>query len=94
LKIQVTKPAQQDLTDLDSYIRRDHPKVALRIVQRILEAIEGLEMFPNLGRSGRVSGTRELVVSGTPYIVVYRVRNNFIWVLRVLHGAMRWPPTR
>lgn len=44
-----------------------------------------------MGRAGRVSGTRELVVSGTPYIVVYKAHRNVLRILRVLHGAMMWP---
>jgi toxin ParE1/3/4 len=47
--------------------------------------------LPNIGRPGRVPGTRELVVSGTPFVTVYRVESNVLWVLRVLHGARRWP---
>jgi toxin ParE1/3/4 len=60
-------------------------------VLRVLEAIEGLAEFPNVGRPGRVPGTRELVVSGTPFIAVYKVEANILWVARVLHGAQRWP---
>jgi len=40
---------------------------------------------------GRVAGTRELVVVGTPYIVVYRIEPAAVVILRVLHGAQRWP---
>lgn len=45
----------------------------------------------HLGRPGRVKGTRELVVNGTPYRVVYRVEAEVVLILRVLHGAQRWP---
>ena len=47
--------------------------------------------FPLRGRPGRVNGTRELVISPLPYIVVYRIRENFIEIAKVLHGAQRWP---
>jgi toxin ParE1/3/4 len=46
---------------------------------------------PGLGRPGRVEGTRELVVANTPYLVSYRVRNNVVEILRVFHGARKWP---
>jgi len=46
---------------------------------------------PALGRTGRVRGTRELVIAGTPYIVAYRVRGEVAQVLRVLRGAQQWP---
>jgi plasmid stabilization system protein ParE len=61
------------------------------MVLRILDAIEGLVEFPNIGRPGRVHGTRELVVNRTPFIVPYKVSNNVIWILRVLHATRRWP---
>jgi len=50
--------------------------------------------MPRMGRIGRIAGTRELVLSGTPYVVIYDLRNmdEQIYILRVLHGARRWPP--
>ncbi len=91
MKIRLTKSAVGDLDSVESYIAGDDPGAAARTVLRIIEAAEGLEAFPNLGRPGRISGTRELVVGGDPYIAVYRVRQNVVWVLRVLHAARRWP---
>ena len=44
-----------------------------------------------MGRAGRVRGTRELAIDGTPYIVAYRIKGNVVEVLRVIHGAQRWP---
>jgi toxin ParE1/3/4 len=44
-----------------------------------------------MGRPGRVISTRELVVSGTPYIVAYRVREGVVEILAVIHGAQQWP---
>jgi len=46
-----------------------------------------------MGRPGRIEGTRELVVSGTPYIAAYRIVGDTVRVLRVLHGAQQWPET-
>jgi toxin ParE1/3/4 len=73
------------------YIARDKPQAAARVVQTIHDTVDLLRRQPNLGRPGRVSGTRELVVPGTPYIVPYRVRDDEIHILRVFHGARRWP---
>jgi toxin ParE1/3/4 len=53
--------------------------------------VERLGAFPAIGRPGRVAGTRELVVSGTPYIVPYRVRGERVQIITVLHSAQRWP---
>jgi toxin ParE1/3/4 len=58
---------------------------------RIVEGTEMLTQFPRVGRPGRVDGTRELVIHHTPYIVAYRVVENTVIVLRVLHGAQQWP---
>ena len=51
----------------------------------------GLLTFPNRGRLGKKDGTRELVLSPLPYVVVYSVRGDTIYVARILHGAQRWP---
>jgi toxin ParE1/3/4 len=91
LKIQITKPATTDLQEIDNYIRQDNPAAAARTVVRVLEAIGYLATYPTMGRLGRVPKTRELVINGTPFIVVYQVRQQIIFVLRVLHAARKWP---
>jgi len=50
-----------------------------------------LAQYPLMGREGRVRGTRELVIIGSPFIVVYRVTKTRIEILRLLHGARLWP---
>jgi addiction module RelE/StbE family toxin len=79
------------LDEAAEFIAQDNPTAAASVAERVLEAVEGLSRFPNLGRPGRVRGTRELVVSGTPFPVIYRVRFDEIQVLRLLHHARRWP---
>jgi len=73
------------------YISQDNPDAAERTVVAILHAVEILRRFPASGRPGRVAGTRELVVSGTPYIVPYRVRDDTVELLLVFHAARKWP---
>ncbi len=73
------------------FISQDSVAAAERTVVAILDAAENLKRFPALGRPGRVAGTRELVVSGTPYIVPYRVRGDTVELLLVLHAARKWP---
>jgi plasmid stabilization system protein ParE len=73
------------------YIAEDNPAAAGRLVQRIFRAADLLAKNPAMGRPGRVSGTRELVVDDTPCIVPYRVRANAIEILRVFHAARKWP---
>ena len=82
------------LANLDAeaeYVARDNPAAAARLVESIIRAVNQLRDFPAIGRPGRVAGTRELVVAGTPYIVPYRVRAGYVEVLRVFHGSRRWP---
>lgn len=79
------------LEDIHEYISQQNPAAAVRMVQRIRASVERLAAAPGLGRPGRVTGTRELVIVGTPYIVPYRVNNDVIQIITVLHGAQRWP---
>ena len=80
-----------DLQALRRYIAVNSPSAANRVAKRIIGGVDLLSEQPGIGRHGRVSGTRELVVSGTPYIIPYRVKNNTIEILRVFHGSMQWP---
>jgi addiction module RelE/StbE family toxin len=73
------------------YIAQENPKAAQRIAVRVQEAVEHLREHPNLGRPGRLSDTKELVVSGTPFIVVYWIKTGAVQILRLLHHAQRWP---
>jgi toxin ParE1/3/4 len=84
--------AIEDLLSIRAYIAEENPAAARRIVLRILHGVETmLAEHPRMGRPGRVPGTRELVISKTPYIVPYRLRGSTIQVLRVYHSARRWP---
>ena len=73
------------------YIAQDSPEAAVRVITRILDAADGLAAQPLLGRQGRVTGTRELVIPRTSYIVVYRVRGQVIEILALQHAAQQWP---
>jgi len=84
--------AIRDLISLRAYIAEESPAGARRVVIRILQTVETLLSHnPQVGRPGRVHGTRELVIPRTPYIVPYRLQNQTIQILRVYHGAQRWP---
>ncbi len=61
------------------------------MVAGLVASVDALRDHPNLGRPGRLTGTRELVVSGTPYVVPYRVLGDDVQILAVFHGARRWP---
>ena len=83
--------ARQDLQAVREYIAAVNPGAARQVAQRILQAVGLLAEQPGLGRPGRVPETRELVITGTPYIAAYRVVDDTIVILRVLHGARQWP---
>ena len=91
MQIRWLEDAVLDLQELYQYIFYDSPQAAKRVTKRIQQAINILAEQPYIGRAGRVHGTRELIISGTPYIVPYRVKMNKLEILRVLHGAMQWP---
>jgi addiction module RelE/StbE family toxin len=91
VKIKWTPIAASDLKSTYEYISKDSVQNANKLVDRILSGIEMLETYPRLGREGRIEGTRELAISGTPFLVFYRVRRNQVEVLGVLHAARKWP---
>lgn len=83
--------AVENLIEIHKYIEQDKPAAASRVAARILESVERLARYPHLGRPGREPGTRELVVTGTPYLIPYEVYKNRVVVLAVLHGAQQPP---
>lgn len=83
--------ALDDRNAIFDSIEADSPQAAVTVDDRIEEQVERLLQFPEMGRIGRIEGTRELVIQNTPYIVAYRVIGEIIRVLRVLYGAQRWP---
>ena len=91
LEIRWLKRALANLEAEAEFIARDNPAAAGRVVGAIERAVGLLADHPALGRPGRVEGTRELVVPDTPYIVPYRVRGGAVQILRVFHGARKWP---
>ena len=91
MKIKWVRLALNDLDEAVEFIAQDNPKAASRVLKRIWDTVQVLADQPHAGRAGRVHGTRELVVSGTPFIIPYRVVENVVQILRVLHGKRRWP---
>lgn len=91
MRVEWTQPAFLDIQEAGRYIALDDPSAAGRMAERVLEAVDCLVAQPNIGRPGRVQGTRELVISGTPFITVYWVRGDVVQILRLLHHARQWP---
>ena len=91
MRIRWLEEAIHDLDALQSSIAQDNEKAAANVAMKILNAIDTLSTQPDMGRAGRVPSTRELVITGTPYIIPYRVKQNAIEILHVYHSAMQWP---
>ncbi len=90
MQIRWHEDAVRDLSALRAYITRDNPAAAGRVAAAILERARLLREHPLLGRAGRIHSTRELVVSGTPYTLVYLPEADRVTILRVFHQARQW----
>ena len=94
LTLRWTRPALADLIEAQNYIARDNPSAAAAVAQRVWDATENLRDNPEMGREGHVPGTREWPVTQTPYLIVYRVRNDAVEILRIWHGRRSWQNIR
>src|SRR5664279_1807381 len=90
--IEWTELATRQLDQAHDYITlSSSDEIAARITMHIAASVQRLATFPMSGRSGRVPGTRELVISNTPFIVAYRIEKERIVILAIYHGAQQWP---
>jgi toxin ParE1/3/4 len=90
--IRWTESAAHDLTRICDYIQEhDGASAARRVALKIYERLESLTQFPYSGRAGRKPRTRELVIPGLPWLAIYRVREDTVEIIRVVHGAQKWP---
>ena len=81
----------RDLDELAVYIAADSEQNAELIEARIHETARLLSVLPGSGRPGRIRSTRERVILRTPYILVYRIQRGIVRILRIYHGARKWP---
>jgi toxin ParE1/3/4 len=81
------------LQEIRTYVARDKPEAAERLATRIAAVVETLRNHPHLGRAGAQPGIRELVIGGSPYIVLYRVRGRRVTIETIWRGAQRRPGT-
>jgi toxin ParE1/3/4 len=96
MKLRYTPQARRHLDAIAEYITERNPAAALRVGRRIQETIGLLADFPRMGHPGYLAGTRELVVPGLPYVIVYRLHDEgeeILVILGVYHGAQRRPGT-
>jgi len=91
MQIRWTTAAANDLENIADYLFEKTPWNAPRLMREICAAVFALRIYPNRGRPGKKSGTREMVLPALPYIVVYKVGNEVLHIARILHGAQDWP---
>lgn len=85
-------PAAADALDREfDFLAAKNPQAARTVFVRIVALVRRLADFPNSGRPGQIDGTRELVIPGLPYVVVYRVGGESVQILRVFHTRQEWP---
>jgi toxin ParE1/3/4 len=91
MKVIWSKRAVADLGHICDYILLNNPKAATRTADRIEAATKRLRRFPNIGRPSDIAGTREIVVPGVAYLVVYRIAPQTVEILRIFHTSRNWP---
>jgi len=91
MEIKFLKKALKNLDDEINFIAKENPIEAKKVFLEIKNTIQLLKNNPELGRAGRVNGTRELIIQKTHYIIPYRVKNSQIEILRVFHTSRKLP---
>jgi len=91
MTIRWSPTAVANLTHLRSFIAEHDPAAAKRVAHAILDGVEKLETWPAMGRPSRLPHTRELVIPGTPFVVPYKVADEDIRIIAVIHLARNWP---
>jgi toxin ParE1/3/4 len=92
VKLRWTPRAVADLEQIADYLLAVNPKSWKRLLSRLQIAIDYLLQFPHMGKAGLVEGTREFVLSGTPYILVFRLKHDVVQIVSVRDGRMQLPP--
>ncbi|MBC8048623.1 MAG: type II toxin-antitoxin system RelE/ParE family toxin [Chitinophagales bacterium] len=87
MKIRYRAQALADLGAIHEFIAETNVAAAGRVIDRLHKSLNRLKIFPLSGRAGLVEGTRELIVSGLPYIIVYLPGDEFVDIVAVFHGA-------
>ena len=91
LKLKWTRLALEQLAEAQDFIAEDNPLAAQQIGERIAAATKLLLTQPRMGRAGRIPETYEWVCRRTPYFLVYKLENDDLVILRVIHGKQHWP---
>jgi toxin ParE1/3/4 len=90
MRLRWTSAAANDLENISDYLHEQHRQIAQPTVRRLYAEILELSRFPSRGRLGREPGTRELIVSGLPYVIIFRTTVQAVEILRIYHGSQNW----
>jgi len=90
MRIRWSPAAADDLDQIGKYLKEHHPSFARSTLLRLYSAARSLTKFPQRGRLGQLAGTRELVMSPLPYIIVYKREKEIVYIVRLIHGAEDW----
>ncbi len=90
-RLEGTRRALRRVEEIGDYISYDSPTAAEKAIGRLLSSAENLRTHPAIGRTGRIAGTRELVLADLPYIIAYRVTETRVEILTIIHTSQRWP---
>lgn len=91
MRIEWRALALDDLLEIVAYIAEDNPAAAFDVDDEIHRQVELLVTHPNIGRRGRIKGTKELVISNLSYVLPYRIVGDVVEILRVYHTSRQWP---
>lgn len=91
MQVKWLRKALNNLDEIAGFIAQENPAAAKQVVARLYEATQNLPHHPQMGRPGRVSGTRELALPDLPFMIPYRVRQRTVEILRVFHTSRRLP---
>lgn len=91
MRVEFSEAACEDLLEIITYIAQENPVAAYEVDAEIHRQVGMLSSQPDIGRPGRIDGTRELVVAGLPYVAPYQIQSHAVKILRILHTSRQWP---
>jgi addiction module RelE/StbE family toxin len=91
MQVKWLRRALRNLEQARNYVFQDNPTAAQELIIKIQNAANQLQNYPFMGKNGRVEGTKELIISNSPYILIYRIKEESVEVLRILHTSKRYP---
>lgn len=91
MKLRYTPRAKLDIAEIHDYITQENPSAASRVILLIRNAAKTLLQNPQIGKIGRIAGTRELTIGRFPFMLAYRIESEEIQILAVVHTARLWP---